>query len=315
MLPYLQPVNVNEIVDFLRLNNKLGGLIKYSKDPKVMNSLSDKNVKGLLYSVNTNLCYRLCSKYKTKKINLITMYDIVNQDYRLRKRFLQLFSKFNANAAMLIQTNKITEDKANEIDNIEYDTNTLITLPNNVQTIFINESNKHYINKLKEYENISLVTQCSVVIEPAISDKENECDIIVIGCKDFVLILDVDVFYKQNEYMEMFINALKGKLIITFQMENNILQMKNKLKEFFENKDNYTIVDYDRYFPDGENNTKHKIQRLNTICQNFLNKTIEETYTLANWKIRPLRKGQLTYCSKEAYVLLMIYDCLNINQI
>ena len=318
ILPYLQPVNVNQIIDFLRVNNKLGEIIKVAKDPKVMNALSDKNVKGLLYTFNSILCYRLCSKYKSRKIHLITLYDIINQDFHLRKRFLKLFSKNNEQAAALIQSNKLTEEKANAIDNIQYDVNTLITVPNNIQIIFINDSNKYYINKLKDYEYISLVTQCSMEIEPVKSAHE-ECDIIVIGCKDFVLVLDVNMFNKTDEYMDMFINAVKGKVIITFEMENNITQMKNKFKTFFENKDNYTIIDYESYFPNNNNNDKKspkdKLNRFNTICKNFLNKTIEETYTLANWKVRPLRKGQLAYCGKEAYALLMIYDCLNINQI
>lgn len=317
ILPYLQPVNVNQIIDFFRENNKLGGIIKVAKDPKVMNALSDKNVKGLLYTINSILCYCLCSKYKKRKIHLITLYDIINQDFHLRKRFLTLFSKNNAQTAALIQNNQLTEEKANAIDNIQYDVNTLITVPNNVQTIFINDSNKYYINKLKEYEYVSLVTQCSIEIKPVKSVHE-ECDIIIIGCKDFVLVLDVNMFNQTDEYMEMFINAIKGRVIITFEMENNIKQMKNKFKTFFENKDNYTIIDYESYFPNKNNDNKSlkgKFKRFNTICKNFLNKTIEETYTSANWKIRPLRKGQLAYCGKEAYALLMIYDCLNINQI
>lgn len=317
IFPYLQSVNVNQIIDYFRENNKLGEIIKVAKDPKVMNMLSDKNVKGLLYTFNSILCYRLCSKYKSRKIHLITLYDIINQNFPLRKRFLKLFSRNNAQAAALMQSNKLTEEKANAMDNIQYDVNTCITVPNNVQIIFINDSNKYYINKLKEYEYVSLVTQCSIEIEPVKSVHE-ECDIIIIGCKDFVLVLDVNMFNKTDEYMEMLINAIKGRVIITFEMENNIKQMKNKFKTFFENKDNYTIIDYESYFPNKNNDNKspkEKFNRFNTICKNFLNKTIEETYTLANWKIRPLRKGQLAYCGKEAYALLMIYDCLNINQI
>ena len=122
-----------------------------------------------------------------------------------------------------------------------------------------------------------------------------------------ILILDMIELINDSSFEENFEKLFINKKFISFGFKNDLIQLTDKLKVFFEKVKMFDITEL--------YSSKYNMAcpSFSKVCEKLFGKPLCKFEQCSNWEKRPLRKSQLHYAALDALLCCKIYKTLNEN--
>lgn len=180
--------------------------------------------------------------------------------------------------------------------------------------IDISSKNIKFIDKIEDVRRYFRLFNDSKYIGLDLEWKPNMCSLetskgvslMQLASLNYVCIIDMLALNANEEFINLFNEHFKDKVLIGFGYKNDVKNIKGDLKKFLIEAQSIDLADI--YLLIHKKNSPS----LNELCKLYLGKELDKYPQLSNWDLRPLHLKQIHYAALDAFILLKLYDKMSI---